>query len=101
MLAGLKAGNFLLQPRKHFFHEETAKGFVAGVVLLAGLHVEMVEKSESDGRQRLAVEQVLENGKDFHLLQIEFAIEKKAEAMGLTGGTAQQMKGTGITHGRI
>ena len=43
----------------------------------------------------------MENGKDVHLLQIEFAIEKKAEALGLIGGAAQQMDGTGITHGRI
>ena len=81
----LKAGNFLLQPRNHFFNYEMAKRVVASVVLLAGFHVEMIEKGERNGRQRITVEEVVENGKDLHFLQIQFAIEKKAEALGLTG----------------
>src|ERR1700677_2165336 len=101
MAARLKAGNLLLQPRQNFFYDEAAKRIVAGIVLLTGLHINMIKKGESDGRQRIAVDQGLENGKDFHLLQIKFAIEKKAEPLGLIGGAAQQMEGTGITHGRI
>ena len=100
MVAGLKAGNLLLQPRKHFFDDEAAKRIVANVVLLAGRQVEMIEKGKNDQRQRMAIEQVIKNGKDFHFLQIELAIEKKAEPVRLICGTAQQMDGAGITHGR-
>jgi hypothetical protein len=101
MLAGLKGGNLLMQPWEHFFDHEAAKLVVAGKLLFAGLHRQMIEKGESDGRQSMAVEQLLENGKGLHLLQIEFAIEEKAEALGLIGGGAQQMDGMGVTHGRI
>lgn len=101
MVARLKARNLLEQPRDHFFHDEAAELIVAGVVLLTGLQVEMIDKGERDGRQRMAIEQGSENGKNLHLLQIEFAIEKKAEALGLIGGAAQQMDGTGITQDRI
>jgi hypothetical protein len=90
-----------LQPREHFFHDEAAKLTVASVVLLPGLQVQVVDKRESGRRQSLAVEERLENRKDLHLLQIEFAIEKKAEPVGLIGGAAQQMDGSGITEGRI
>jgi hypothetical protein len=96
MVAGLKAGNLPLQPRHHPFHDEAAELIVAGVVLLPGRHVEMIEKGESDGRQHVAAEQGKKNGKDLHLLQIEFAIEKKAEPLTLIGGAAQQMDETGI-----
>jgi hypothetical protein len=101
MAAGLQAGDLLLQPRDHFIHDETPKRFAAGVILLTGLHVEMIDQGESDGRQRIAVEQGLENGQDLHLLQIKFAIQKEAEPLGLIGGAAQQMDGAGITHGGI
>jgi hypothetical protein len=101
MASGLKAGNLVLQPGKDFFDDEAVERVVAGIVLLAGRHIKMIEKGESDGRQGMVVEQIMENGKEFHFLQIEFAIEKKAEAVGLIGGAAQQMEGTGITHDRI
>src|SRR5580692_7613918 len=101
MAARLKARDLLLQPGKDFFDDEAAKRVVAGVVLLSGGHIEMIEKGEGDGRQRMAVEQGLEHGKDFHLLQIKFAVEKETEPVGLSGGAAQQMEGTGITQGRI
>lgn len=42
MFAGVKAGDFVLQPGDHFFRDETAKIFTAGVVLLAGLQADMV-----------------------------------------------------------
>src|ERR1700722_7724792 len=87
IVAGLQAGNLLLQPRNHFFHDEAAIFIVVSIVLLTRLHIKMIEKGESDGRQRMAVKQVMENGKDLHLLQIKFAIEKKAEPVGLIGGT--------------
>src|SRR5579863_6274440 len=99
MVARLKAGNLLLQPRNHCFYNESAKLIVAGVILLTGLHVEMIEKDESDGRQCITVEPGIENGKDLHLLQIKFAIEKKAEPMRLICEAAQQMDGTEIIHG--
>ena len=83
MMAGTKAGNFLLQPRDHRFTDEAAKLIVAGVVLLAGFHIKVIDESERDGRQRATVEQSIENRDDLHFLQIKFAVEKEAEPLGL------------------
>ena len=40
-------------------------------------------------------------GSDLHFLQIKFAIEKKAEPLGLISGAAQQLDRPGIAHGGI
>jgi hypothetical protein len=94
-----QAGNLMLQPRDHFFTDEAAKLIVAGIVLLAGLHVLVINKSERHGRQRALIEQGSESGHGLHLFQIKFAVEKEAESLGLIGGAAQQPNGPGITAG--
>jgi hypothetical protein len=101
MPAGLKVGDFLLQPGDHFFRDEAAKIFIAGVVLLAGLLVAMVEEGERQVRPGARVEQRTENRNRFHLTIVEFAIEKEAEAMGLADRAAQQVKGPGKAGGGV
>ena len=95
MLAGVKAGDFMLQPGDHRFRDEAAKFFIAGVVLLAGLHIDMINEGERHVRQSATVEHGLENRNSFHLAPVKFAVEKEAEAMRLADRAAQQMNGPG------
>ena len=101
MLVGVKARDFVLQPGDHFFRDEVAKFFIAGVVLLAGLQVHMVDEGERHGRPGAAVEHGTENRNSFHLAPVEFAVEKEAEAMRLADRAAQQVNRPGEAGGGV
>jgi len=78
MMAGAKAGNLLFATTEHFFTDKAAKLIIAGIVLLAGLHIGVIDESERHGRQHATAEQSIKNGDDFHFFQVKFAVEKEA-----------------------